>query len=189
MSSIHVSLGSQVCRLKTRNADLQAPQAKLSRSGVAIEEPGELRSQPFEISGLALPDYHCVPAEFGEVEQAPAIPDDVLAELIFPIRCAGLWRGRAAATIVAVPEASMDEDYFAARAEHQVWPTRQFLRVEAVPVTHSVHESPHSHFRLRILGADAAHQLAALAYGEWIEAHISRLGIFAKPHSSRFPLP
>ena len=85
------------------------PASRLSISGVAIEEPSQLSCQPFEISGLALPDYHCVPTEFGEVEQVPAIPDDVLAELVFPIRGARLRRGCAGATIVAVPEAPVDE--------------------------------------------------------------------------------
>ena len=158
------------------------PSSNLNGSGVTIEEPGELYFQPFEVSSFALPDYDCVPTEFGEIEQVPAIPDDVLAELVLPIRCPRLRRGRAAATIVAVPEAPVDEDHFAARAKHQVGPARQFLRMKAVPVTHSVHESPHSHFGLRVFGADAAHQLATLANSEWVEAHTLRLDVFADPH-------
>jgi len=50
---------------------------------------------------------------------------------------------------------------FSAR-EYQIWYAGQTLTMQAVTISHAVHETANDHFWLGVLVADTAHPLAAL---------------------------
>lgn len=70
---------------------------------------------------------------------------------------------------MSVPETTMYEDHLPASAEYEVGASRQVVRVKAVAIPQAVDESPNSDLRLRVLGPDSAHSLAALRSRERVE--------------------
>ena len=66
------------------------------------------------------------------------------------------------ASLVLVPEATMDEDHLPSTTEHDIWPSRQVPGMKPVPVAEPVKNSANGHFRFRIPSPDARHQGASL---------------------------
>jgi len=69
------------------------------------------------------------------------ITPDVTIQLVYPILSSfGRLRNTVvAASFVPMPETTVDENHFAAFAEHEVWPTGQVLCVKAIAVAHSMY--------------------------------------------------
>jgi hypothetical protein len=63
---------------------------------------------------------------------------------LLPVVAIRFWQG-SGWTGMAVPETSVDEDHSPARGKRQVGTSRQGFRVEAIPKTHSVDETPNRH--------------------------------------------
>jgi hypothetical protein len=61
---------------------------------------------------------------------------------------------------VAMPKAAPDLDYFAARAENQIWFSRKRRNVEAVSVSQCGYDFPNLNFGLSILASDSPHIFA-----------------------------
>jgi hypothetical protein len=61
---------------------------------------------------------------------------------------------------MAVPETSMDKDYFSAGRENQVWFSGKVFSVKPETVSEAVNQRPHFEFWRSVLAADSPHVLA-----------------------------
>ena len=74
------------------------------------KQPLQFAFQPTRIVQLAFPNDEQAPAEFAQVAAVAGVAGDVGLELVAPELAVGLGGGRALAVLVAMPEASVDED-------------------------------------------------------------------------------
>jgi hypothetical protein len=70
--------------------------------------------------------------------------------------------------IVAVPKTSMDEDHFAARAEHQVGLPRKSVKVQPIPVPQSMYQRANQQLGLHVFTLDPAHIFGTAVAGQEI---------------------
>ena len=136
--------------------------------------PQKLRDffgQAVEILGLAFPDHENVPAHFPECGLVDSITAGVPVQLGPPeFLTLGRLRGAIPRTaVVAMPEATVNEDHLTSQAEYEVRATGEVARVKTVAIPEGVYEPPNSHLGFRILGSDSAHSFAAFTNRERIE--------------------
>lgn len=107
---------------------------------------------------------HCVdpPAAPSQPRSVTPVAGDIIAELLQP-ECTSRGRsGSKAARVVAVPEASVDEDDHAKSRKNNVGLAGQLFVVQAESVSHFVQQRPHHTFGTSVLAANTRHVVAAL---------------------------
>ena len=118
----------------------------------------------FGVAGFAFPDFEHFPAKFDQFLPVFAVPAAVAFEFGAPELLPRFGHARLFAVRVGmpVPEAAVDEDDFPAAGKDEIRLARQVLAVQPEAVAHAVDEAADQQLDLAVLGADAAHQLAAL---------------------------
>lgn len=111
---------------------------------------------------LTFPQDDGVPAEEAELDTLPLVALAVALYLGLPEGDVGLGEDEVGAILMAVPEASVDEDGGLVFAKHDVGCAGQALDV--YPIAESAREevAAHHHLGLRVSAADALHASAAL---------------------------
>ena len=121
---------------------------------------------------LTLPHREYAPAVGAQLGLLPDVVGDIAAKLVGPERGPGLWHAAVCTTIVAVPEAAMDEENSPELGQNQVWTTGQVLDMEAVSKTLAMKMLTHNHLGLSVLAPDTGHYVTTGSWGEGIR-HIS----------------
>lgn len=106
---------------------------------------------------LALPDGDAVPAHAGELLLLLAVALTVASDLLLPEVGVGLWHLEELAVLVAMPEATVDEDASAVFAQHNVWMSRKTFVVEPVAKAMMPEVFPYHYLRLSIFALDRGH--------------------------------
>lgn len=132
------------------------------------EKPFDFVGQMIQVLSLALPNNQNAPAHFLQGLLVPSVTANVAIQLLSPELAPGSGDPVCRAARVAMPETTVDEDYLAPRAEHQIGAAWKLLGMETVAVTYAVNEPPNDHLGPRVLGGNPAHQLAALLGSERI---------------------
>lgn len=98
-------------------------------------------------SNAALPQLNDAPPKGQQFLLYPSVARNVLFKFGLPEIVAGTWSGGVAATRMPVPKAAMNKNANPIAREHQIWPSRKILLVDAVsealPMEHA------SYFHLR----------------------------------------
>ena len=121
------------CPHRARRAPTSCPP---SLDGLAVVPPQErfdAGRHGLVILRLAFPDHHDLPAKIAQRRFVAFIADDVALELVLPVSHARFGAGRALATRMSVPEASMNHDDGLVARENDVGATRKVFAVEAKP--------------------------------------------------------
>jgi hypothetical protein len=113
---------------------------------------------------FALPDDKYSPAYRFKSRATGGISQLIALKLGLPILKirAGNVSKLATGCTVLMPEASVNEDNFAACRENHVGSPRKGMAMKPVSETHPMNQAPHSKFRLHVLAADRAHICAAV---------------------------
>ena len=98
-----------------------------------------------------------MPAEVAQLDAFFDIALFVAFYFLFPERGVALGHYKVLATLVAVPEAAVDEDDGAVFAQHYVGGAGQALDIYAVAVATGVQVTAHNHLGLGVLALDACH--------------------------------
>jgi hypothetical protein len=97
---------------------------------------------------FAFPNHQSLPPEDFECALVRAITPLVPVEFWSPVVLSRFRYVREFTAVVAMPEAAVHKDNFAALPEDQVGPSRKLMIVEPVSVAESVHKSSHGELRL-----------------------------------------
>lgn len=114
---------------------------------------------------LTGPHYPYPPAKLGQLFQHLLIPDLIVAELALPELNPRRRFGGITATIVAVPEAAVDEDDSFVFGQHDVGFTGQGLDVQSVAESQRTQELSHDPFWNGVLPSDVGHVLLPIGRG------------------------
>ena len=105
---------------------------------------------------FAFPDYANLPPLAYQVANVFRVSSYVSADLVLPVIDPAGGKPSLPA-VVAVPEATVDEDYLAPRPEHEVGAPGQVAPVETVAIAHPVQEPAHGHFGAGVLLPNRGH--------------------------------
>lgn len=153
-------------------------------SGCAAVDPGSQRfgqaSGSFGIAGGALPDYQHPPAHLSKLVGCALVAIDIALQLGRPKcgvrrRCLG-----EPATLVRVPEASMDKDSNLPAWHGDVGRPRQIETMQPEAVSHREQRLANAKLRQGVLALDAGHHLAALGGANNIGHGRSRYATFTR---------
>lgn len=89
----------------------------------------QLSGQLLDIAGLALPHYQRLPTCLFERFANPFIPSYILVDFLIPKRNSGRRTGSLLAPLVAVPEATMDENDLAMFRQNNIRTTGKIAAV------------------------------------------------------------
>lgn len=117
----------------------------------------------FRVAGFAFPDFEHFPAKFDQLLPVFTVPAAVAFEFRAPEFLPRLGHARLLAVRVGmpVPKATVDEDDLPPAGEDEIGFAGKVLAVQPEAVAHAVNEAADQQLDLAVLGADAAHQLAA----------------------------
>ena len=76
--------------------------------------------------------------------------------------------------MMAVPEATMNENHFSARGKHQIGASGKLANVEAVPVAEPVNQAAYGVLGFRVLAANRPHNGASFSCAKLVR-HSERL--------------
>jgi hypothetical protein len=71
---------------------------------------------------------------------------------------------------VLVPKAAMHKNNFAPPGKNDVWPARQIIPMQPIPVPKRVKKLPNSHLRPHACALNAPHVLAAIHWGFFVHS-------------------
>lgn len=125
------------------------------------KEGSKPASQRFEMKGFALPHYQDLPPEGLQLAFLGCVSFDVAFEFVRPIFRARLGTRCAAATLMSVPKASMNEYGLSSFGEDQVRSSGQVAPVKAKAVSQGMRYSADHQFGLGILVTNSGHQSRA----------------------------
>jgi hypothetical protein len=114
--------------------------------------------QSVEVTSLALPYHYYSPTQLFEFGVGRSVAGDVTFEFRLPEIDLGLGGGRAAAVLVSMPKAAVDEYGTFEPREHHVRSARQPTIVQDVAKTCTVQISTHHELGRRVFSSDARHQ-------------------------------
>jgi len=140
---------------------LLQPRLRLSGSGLYSRGQHRLTQALFdfpETVRLALPDHDARPPKLPQPFRILRVPPPVSLQLGRPV-CGVTLRDMPLAAVVTVPKAPMHQHDNAPLREHHVRLSRQVFPVQPEPVAHPVQDATNAHFRPRISGGYAAHDL------------------------------
>lgn len=141
---------------RAKRTKFRIPEKSLSGCLRLIQERMEARRQ-IRISNLTLPDHHDRPTCLTQCLQIARITGNRSLELSPPkIPVSGRCCCQNT-TRMPVPKTPPDFNHLLPAQEDDVWPTWQFLQVQAVSISLSVEKAPDKHFRLRILSRYCSH--------------------------------
>jgi hypothetical protein len=157
--------------------------------GIPRRGRGAVRWKPAERSGdcgghpdgpilslqLAFPCDDDPPAPGFKLAGNPAVPDHVPLELVFPEGNVGLWIGCDLATLVPVPEASMDEDCRLVTGKDDIWLTRQAC-METEAKAKRMKRPSQGQFGRRVARPDPGHAPGPLRGGKEIRHLVTSSG-------------
>ena len=92
----------------------------------------------------------------------------VLGQLSFPERTVSFGKGKILATLVCVPETSIDENDGLVLGKHNIGSPHQAFVIDTEAESMAKQIAPYQKLTLGILRLDARHDLAALGMGEAI---------------------
>lgn len=122
------------------------------------EECSETVSQRVRIKGFAFPHYQDVPTERLQLALLYRISFDVALEFVCPECRADFWSRGAAATLMSMPEASMDEYDLSQPWKDQIRRSWQTANVKAKAIPHTVCQPAYDHLGFGILVTDSRHK-------------------------------
>jgi hypothetical protein len=137
---------------------------------LSLQQPAQAPGEPFDVSRLASPDDENPPAEAPQCGAVAEIARGIAFEFPEPKGAVGGGCGRLAAAPVPVPEAAVDENHDAPRAEHDVRPSWQAGAVQPEPQTHRVKQAPDDELGFGVLVADARHVPRTALFGQAVTA-------------------
>ena len=105
-----------------------------------------------------------MPAEVAQLDAFFDIALFVAFYFLFPERGVALGHYKITATLVAVPEAAVDEDDGAVLAQYYVGGAGQVLDIYAVAVAMGMQVTAHNQLGLGVLALDARHALVPLFF-------------------------
>ena len=114
-----------------------------------------------KVLDLTLPDSQNLPAEHFELRILLGGALLILFEFRKPVVKPG-FRNSAVTAAMGMPETPMHENSLAPRGESQIRLTGKVFALKAIAVAHTMCQTSHSHFRLRIPSLDGPHHLTAL---------------------------
>jgi hypothetical protein len=110
---------------------------------------------------FARPDRVYVPAEILKRRLDSLVTSDVFVELLLPEIRIGRRVRREAASLVTMPEASVDEHHRAKSRQDNVWLTRQASARESETKSGTMKETAYRKLRFRIASPDTRHHPAS----------------------------
>lgn len=113
-------------------------------------------------SCVAFPYDQHLPPKLLQFSPIAGVAGLVLGQFLLPEPGPGGWLHPAVPTAVAVPEASVDEDYLPASRKNEVGCSRQIAPVQAVPVAQGMQHASDNQLRLGVLASDTRHAVASL---------------------------
>lgn len=117
------------------------------------------------LAEFTFPDGDDGPGEGVEALGVEFVAGDVAGDFLAPECFVGLRNGVLGATVVAVPEAAVDEDYGAVLWQDEVGGAGEALVIEPVPVALVPQCVPDGPLRACIFGVDLRHYLVSLLWG------------------------
>ena len=150
---------------------------------MGVEDALEVAGELFRLAGLAFPEDGRVPARLAEGGCVAFIAGGIGGEFGLPEVVVPGGGGSERAVAVAVPEAAVDEDGKAARAEADVRFPGEVAAVEAVAEAHGCEGAAHGEFWCGVRAADAGHVGRPLGRGDavargWVGLRRLRLRLF-----------
>jgi hypothetical protein len=132
---------------------------KQGRRWLFIEKYSNSCCKFLKIICLAFPDDKRFPAQLFQLAKVSRVTLTVSFQFFDPVCFVGFWNAAfyAASFLMLVPETAMYENHLFSRSKDQVRFPGQIFPVQPVPVTHAMHKSADTHFRLHVLRADSAH--------------------------------
>ena len=108
----------------------------------------------------AFPDYAGAPAQRDKSILIPLIAGDIAADLGLPELGACFWPVKQR-TVVAMPEAPIDEQYSVMAWQHQIWLAGQLLVMQPKSEAPGVEPAPDQQLRFRVTAPYSSHVLAS----------------------------
>ena len=115
------------------------------------------RSIPFIFLQVTFPHGNDSPAVSFQLSTAFSVLGLVAVDLVQPPLGAGLGNNKVSAPLMAMPEATVNEDHRVVLFQDDVRLSRQVLIMQPVTETVGVKKPAHEHFRFRVLAPDPAH--------------------------------
>ena len=146
------------------------PQSVADEGDVA--EGGEESLEGFFLPGfvfeLASPNAYDVPSHEAELLLAFAVALAVAVDFLLPEGGVGARHLEIGTSLVAVPEAAVDEDTGAETAEDDVGGAGEAAHIDTVAEAVGEEETAHQHLGPRVAAVDAAHAAVALLSGHTV---------------------
>ena len=114
------------------------------------EKVDKFSGRSVELGKFAFPQCQYAPSKLAEFRRLFPMTLHVAGYLRLPVLGVPDRLPVAALTVMAVPEAAVDEDDLLATREHDVRRSGEVSPVELVAVSHGVQQAPHAEFRLRV---------------------------------------
>jgi len=106
----------------------------------------------------------------------PGVPGLVRLKFLFPEIYSTFRHPGKSASLVPVPETSIDENNLSASTEHYIWFAREVFAMKSVAVSKTMDKASNQHLRAGVLAMDSAHYFAAFFLAKCV--HFSPHGYF-----------
>jgi len=131
----------------------------------------------FVFGEVARPDDYYLPAGIHQFVVNPCIPSSIPFYLVLPESGVGLWQDELLATLVTVPETTVDEDSRSVFAHDDIRLARHTLDVQPVSISMCPQPFPHRYFRLGRFAAYIRHAAMALCRCQDIGHNTNLIGL------------
>ena len=126
-----------------------------------MEDGGYSGFECLDVPGFTFPYHDGCPAEVGEGLDVDFVVRDISSEFGFPVFHPGAGHGAAAASFMAMPEASIDEYRGSVFRQNDIRCARKAAGMKAESVSEAVEDSADDNLGLRIPASDPGHIPAA----------------------------